>query len=191
MKKLITATAVVFMIIFTAGFASAVTAPLEITTTPGDGFLYFYQVAASSSTAATLIDTGTGSLTFGLTLFQADSSASPIPYTTDGTDLFSGTLTLPVGTPSDGVPAEVVFNVSAIDSGAVVVDGLAAEKYAVTGTNGTITVTASVLRYTSKQADRTIGSKAPYPSKKTDEINGFVTGNGTNFNGAFHGKLYE
>jgi hypothetical protein len=193
MKRLLTATAIVFTIILTAGISSAFT-PFEINTTSNDGFLYFYPQDVTTSTDVTLYYSETPNLasgSFQLTLVQATPlSTPPVPDTVNGLDLYSGTITLPVGAIST-TPAPVTFDISAIQFEDVYVDGNLARHWTFKGTSGTgALVSGEIWGFLSKMPDRTGGTK-PYPLKYTYEINGYVTSNGSNFNGSMHGKLYQ
>jgi hypothetical protein len=189
MKKQVIGSAIVFMIILTAGFASAITTftPAEINTAENDGFLYFYpQGVTPPGEVVTFYYSETPNLTassFQLTLVQATPlSSPPVPDTVNGLDLFSGAIILPVGGGSPVVP--VTFTISAIRDKAMVTH------WTFKGTTASGALVSGEIWDVGLTKDRTKGT-TPYPVERTFEISGFVTGNGADFNGAFHGKLYK
>lgn len=191
MKKLITV-AVVSMIFMIAGFVSAITtfAPITINTTANDGFLYLYPAGLGTpgtpaTQTVTFFYSQTANLppdSIQLTLEQA-TPPSPVlvPDTINGLDLFSGTLTLPVGA---GFTATAPGNAMTFSISAICVGY---GEYTFKGTNAGVLVSGTIYAR-GKQYDRT---ETTVTKQYTFEINGEVTGNTGNFNGAFHGKLYE
>ncbi len=172
MKKLITATAIAFMITLTAGFASA------FETTPNDGFIYLYAPGQTTAAEATLINGATAPAGS----FQAqlvDALANVLTGTKyNGQELFSGIITLPVGASAAGV----TFNISAIT------DGRAPIHWAYKGTDaatGKIEVSGNIYAL-GEAKDYTV---TPAVRKPAFDVYGFVSGN-TNFNGAVRGVFY-
>jgi hypothetical protein len=181
-KKFITVIAVVCMVALAAGqaFAGKTFKPEEINTTAGDGFLYFYPQGETASETITVYDT-VSAIDFQLTLVESTPiSPNPVKGSADGSDQFSGTIALPVGAVST-TPALVTFNISAIRDATDL-----HWSYKGTDSTGAILVSGEITFW-----NETKDETGPKPSlKKTYEISGFVTGNGTNFNGCFHGKMY-
>ncbi len=179
MKKLLTGSAIALFVIFTAILASASShsgpswhsSPFSFTSTAGDGYLYLVTVGGTGAT------TVTEDLTVAtITLDQAVPYPTPVPHTEGGADLFTGTLTLPVGA---GAIAEV-FNISAIR-------GPEGDFHIVGQSSG-----GAIVRATASygpREDRTSGTK-PYPVKQAMTIAGSVLLNGSNFTGQFEGVLY-
>ncbi len=176
MRKMFLGSALVVLIILTAGFASA------FQTTENDGFIYLYAPGQTTSADPTLYDTTTAAASsFQVTLVDATAvSLTGTKYT--GQELFSGTITLPVG---GGAPAAgVVFNISAI------IDISNPYHWTYKGTDastGTIKVDGSFY-FLGKEKDYTV---TPNIKKNAYDIYGFVSGNTSpNFNGAFRGVFY-
>ncbi|MFZ0929555.1 MAG: hypothetical protein WAN11_13195 [Syntrophobacteraceae bacterium] len=174
MRKMFLGSAMVVLIILTAGFASA------FETTENDGFIYLYAPGQTTAAEATLYDTSTAAASsFQVTLVDAlANQLTGTKYT--GQELFSGTITLPVGagTPADGV----AFNISAI------IDRSVNTHWAYKGTDaatGTIQVSGD-LYFLGKEKDYTV---TPNIKKNAYGVYGFVGGN-SNFNGAFRGVFY-
>jgi len=177
MKKVLSAIAIVLLMVLTAGLASATQAPFvpaEINTTAGDGFLYLYGQDVTTSTAPTLVDTASA-IDFQLMLLQC-TPATPILYGNGGVDQFSGTVALPVGASN----AVVSFNISAQRDR----NWPFVQHYAFKGTSAGGALVSGDVYPLGRFKDPTGGG-----TKEGYEITGFVTGN-ANFNGNFHGKLF-
>jgi len=157
----------------TACFASA------FETTENDGFIYLYAPGQTTAAEATLYDSATAaSNSFQVTL--VDALANPLTGTKyNGQELFSGTITLPVGAAAAGV----IFNISAI------IDRNDLTHWAYKGTDaatGTIQVSGDIYSLC-KEKDYTV---TPAIKKAAYDVYGFVSGNGSNFNGAVRGVFY-
>jgi len=168
MKKLVTVSAILFIFILTAGFASA------FETTPNDGFIYLLPPGLTTS-ETTLLDSSTAPAnSFQVEL--VDATANPLAGTKyTGQELFSGIIILPVGASNAGV----TINISAIN------DPNNKLHWTYKGTNNAILVTGEIYSL-GKLKDETV---VPAVLKPAYGVYGYVSGN-TNFNGAFRGVFY-
>jgi hypothetical protein len=179
MRKVFLGSAMVVLILLTAGFASA------FETTENDGFIYLIAPGQTTATETTLYDGNTANLapsSFQVTV--VDATSNPLTGTKyNGQELFSGTIILPVGAGPPTAPAAgVTFKISAI------IDRLNTTHWTYKGvdeTTGTIQV-AGDLYFLGKEKDETV---LPAIQKFAYGVYGFVSGN-TNFNGAFRGVFY-
>jgi len=170
MRKLFFGSAIVALVILTAGFASA------FETTANDGFIYLYAPGLTTPVEPTLFDSNTAGLApplFQVTL--VDALANPLPGTKyTGQELFSGNIILPIGAAS----APVTVSISAIthEKGHWVYKGMA----------GGALVAGDIYFLGYRVKDKT---ETPLMKKPAYDIWGTVTGN-ANFNGSYRGVFY-
>jgi hypothetical protein len=174
MKKLFFGSAIVALVILTAGFASA------FETTANDGFIYLYAPGLTTPVEPTLFDSNSGLPIPSFQVTLVDALANPLPGTKyTGQELFSGNIILPIGLVTSGIPAAVTVQISAIshEKGHWVYKGIAP---------GGALVAGDIYYLGYKVKDKT---ETPLMKKPAYDVWGTVTGN-ANFNGSYRAVFY-
>ena len=174
MRKMFLGSAMVVLIVLTAGFASA------FETTENDGFIYLYAPGQMTAAEATLYDNSTAAPS-SFQVILVDALANQLTGTKyTGQELFSGNIILPIGAVTSGIPAAVTVQISAISHERYhwVYKGIAP---------GGALVAGDIYFLGYRVKDKT---ETPLVKKPAYDVWGNVTGNGANFNGSYRAVFY-